>query len=379
MRNTIREQEKTLFEVKEFLVSIIANAPYGILAFDLEGEIIMTDTLAIENLGKKISVNRALGENILDFVNHIPTLSRAIKAAMRKGRERFDLPPVQINNKFILIKGRLISTGSILVFQDITEPKTVEVKLAKRTEELSNANIELLRSNQMKSVFLANMSHELRTPLNSIIGFTGILLMGIPGVLNSEQVKQLSMVKSSANHLLCLINDILDISKIESGKTDIFVEEFYINDVIQEVVNTIEPHIKEKELELIEENPEKILISSDKKFVKQILLNLISNAVKFTDFGSIKIDVRMPKNKLIEVYVIDTGLGIRKKDIGNLFDMFKQVDMTSSKKHEGTGLGLYLSMQFATLLGGTITVKSEYGKGSEFGIILPLNYRQRSN
>ena len=379
MRNTIREQEKTLFEVKEFLVSIIANAPYGILAFDLEGEIIMTNTLAIENLGKKISVNRALGENILDFVNHIPTLSRAIKAAMRKGRERFDLPPVQINNKFILIKGRLISTGSILVFQDITEPKTVEVKLAKRTEELSNANIELLRSNQMKSVFLANMSHELRTPLNSIIGFTGILLMGIPGVLNSEQVKQLSMVKSSANHLLCLINDILDISKIESGKTDIFVEEFYINDVIQEVVNTIEPHIKEKELELIEENPEKILISSDKKFVKQILLNLISNAVKFTDFGSIKIDVRMPKNKLIEVYVIDTGLGIRKKDIGNLFDMFKQVDMTSSKKHEGTGLGLYLSMQFATLLGGTITVKSEYGKGSEFGIILPLNYRQRSN
>ena len=102
MRNTIREQEKTLFEVKEFLVSIIANAPYGILAFDLEGEIIMTNTLAIENLGKKISVNRALGENILDFVNHIPTLSRAIKAAMRKGRERFDLPPVQINNKFIL-------------------------------------------------------------------------------------------------------------------------------------------------------------------------------------------------------------------------------------------------------------------------------------
>ena len=230
----------------------------------------------------------------------------------------------------------------------------------------------------MKSVFLANMSHELRTPLNSIIGFTGMALMGIPGDLNAEQKKQLTMVKNSAHHLLNLINDILDISKIESGKTEVFPEEFFINDVIQEVINTVTPLVNEKEIELIEEIAEKTLILSDRKFVKQILMNLVGNAVKFTDRGSVKIESGVSKNKHLVVRVIDTGQGIRKEDVGKLFEMFKQVDMSTSKKHEGTGLGLYLSMQLVALLGGDITVKSEYGKGSEFTVKLPLKYRRQN-
>jgi len=371
-----REQEKALFEVKEFLVSIIGSAPYGIIAFDLEGEVIMTNTLAIEYLGKKMSVNSAVGKNVLDIAKHIPTLINKINTAKRKGRKLFDLPPVQINNKFILIRGRLISTGTILVLENITTQKKAEDELAKRTDELSEANINLQKSDRMKSVFLANMSHELRTPLNSIIGFTGIILMGITGDLNAEQKKQLTMVKSSASHLLNLINDILDISKIESGKTEIHLEEFYINDVIQEVVNTVIPMVNEKGIELLEEIPEKTFIISDRKCVKQILMNLVNNAVKFTDRGSVKIESGVLKNEHIEVRVIDTGTGIRKEDVSKLFEMFKQVDMSSTKKHEGTGLGLYLSKQLVTLLGGDITVKSKYGKGSEFTVNLPLKYKE---
>lgn len=371
-----REQETTLFEIKEFLISIIGNAPYGILAFDFEGEIIMVNTLAIENLGKRMSVNSAVGKNILDMAKHIPALTKVIKAAVRKGREPFDLPAIQINKKYILIKGRLISTGSILVLQDISTQKEAEAELAKRTNELSDTNIQLQKSDRMKSVFLANMSHELRTPLNSIIGFTGMILMGITGDLNAEQKKQLLMVKSSAHHLLNLINDILDISKIESGKTEVFPEEFLINDVIQEVINTVTPQVNMKEIRLIEKIPEKMLIVSDKKFVKQILMNLVSNAVKFTEYGSVKIKAGVSKNKQIEVRVIDTGIGIKKDDIGKLFEMFKQVDMSSTKAHEGTGLGLYLSKQLVTLLGGNVIIKSEYGKGSEFTVNLPLKYKK---
>ncbi len=378
MRITDHEQEKTLFEVKEFLISIIGNAPYGILAFDLEGDVVMANTLAIKYLGKRMSVNSAVGKNILDITKHIPTLTKVINTAKRKGREPFDLPPVQINNEFILIKGRLISTGTILVLENISIQKKAEAELAKRTSELSNANIQLQKSDRMKSVFLANMSHELRTPLNSIIGFTGMALMGIPGDLNAEQKKQLTMVKNSAHHLLNLINDILDISKIESGKTEVFPEEFFINDVIQEVINTVTPLVNEKEIELIEEIAEKILILSDRKFVKQILMNLVGNAVKFTDRGSVKIESGVSKNKHLVVRVIDTGQGIRKEDVGKLFEMFKQVDMSTSKKHEGTGLGLYLSMKLATQLGGNITIKSEYGKGSEFTVNLPLKYRRQN-
>jgi len=245
-----------------------------------------------------------------------------------------------------------------------------------RTAELSFSNAELAKAARLKDEFLANMSHELRTPLNSIIGFTGMVLMGIAGDINAEQKKQLTMVKSSAHHLLNLINDILDISKIESGKTDVFPEEFYINDVIQEAINTVIPLVNDKGIELLEEIPEKTLILSDRKFIKQILMNLLSNAVKFTDTGSVKIESGVLKNKHIVVRVIDTGIGIKKEDVGKLFEMFKQVDMSSTKNHEGTGLGLYLSKKLVTLLGGDITVKSEYGKGSEFTVNIPLKYKE---
>jgi len=246
----------------------------------------------------------------------------------------------------------------------------------RKAEDLAIARDRALKADKTKSEFLANMSHELRTPLNSIIGFTGMILMGIVGDISAEQKKQLLMVKHSAHHLLNLINDILDISKIESGKTAISPEEFYIDDVIQEVIDIATPMVNEKGIELLRETPKKILIISDRQRVKQILMNLVSNAVKFTDQGSVTIKSGISKHGHLELSVIDTGTGIKMEDIGKLFGIFQQVDMTSTKEHEGTGLGLYLSKNLAAMLGGDITVKSEYGKGSRFIVNLPLKYKE---
>jgi PAS domain S-box-containing protein len=254
--------------------------------------------------------------------------------------------------------------------EELVEERTD--KLEEKTVELQQANIQLQHADRMKSVFLANMSHELRTPLNSIIGFSGLILMGIAGNLNKEQKTQLTKVKDSAHHLLILINDILDISKIEAGKIDILKEEFYIDDVIQEVVDTVTPLVNKKGIDLLCEIKEKTIIFSDRRLMKQVLINLVGNAVKFTDKGSVKIKSRVLKTKHLEVRIIDTGLGIKKEDISKLFGFFQQVDMSSTKKHEGTGLGLYLSKKIVTMLGGTISVSSKYGKGSDFNFTFPI-------
>jgi len=218
----------------------------------------------------------------------------------------------------------------------------LEERIAERTKELKQANIHLKSLDQLKSMFLASMSHELRTPLNSIIGFTGWLLMGMVGDLNEEQRKQLTMVKYSANHLLELINDILDISKIEAGKVELVIEKFEIIEVINDIVNSVLPLTNDKRLEFIHDVPEGLILNSDKRRIKQILMNLARNAIKFTDQGNVKIDVKTINNNDLEFIVSDSGIGIKKEDMEKLFQPFQQIDMSSTKRHEGTGLGLYL-------------------------------------
>ena len=192
----------------------------------------------------------------------------------------------------------------------------LEERVTERTRELAQANIQLKEVDRLKSEFLATMSHELRTPLNSIIGFVGIILKGIAGEINEEQKKQLSMVYSSAKHLLSLINDILDLSRIESGKMEIFVTEFKIEEVISEVTQSLTPMISQKGLRLITEMPDEIPeIYNDRKKILQILLNLVNNAVKFTNKGEVKIDCTIDNSNL-EVSVSDTGIGIKKEKNG---------------------------------------------------------------
>jgi signal transduction histidine kinase len=257
--------------------------------------------------------------------------------------------------------------------EKLVEARTAE--LAAKTVEIEKANIHLHEMDRLKSVFLASMSHELRTPLNSIIGFTGIMLQGMAGGLNDEQQKQLTIVKSSASHLLGLINDVLDISKIEAGRIELSLEEFKIDDMMQDVVQTFSQMVSEKGLDLITEVPENLVLFSDKRRVKQVFMNLVSNAVKFTDRGTIKIAARVLNGGKLELCVSDTGIGIKEEDMSRLFEPFQQVDMSLRKRHEGTGLGLYLTRKLADLLGGDISAKSQYGQGSEFIFTIPLRHK----
>jgi len=247
----------------------------------------------------------------------------------------------------------------------------VDKKVKKRTQQLIEAKEDAEHANQMKSIFLASMSHELRTPLNSIIGFTGIILQGLAGELNEEQQKQLGMVYTSSKHLLALINDLLDISKIESGELEPDLEEFNLAEVGIEVRDSLKPKAEDKGLELIWDMPDINVVSDERRF-KQILMNLVNNAIKFTQKGAVEVEAS-EKDNSIEVIVKDTGVGIKNEDLPKLFSPFTQLEYTVSEE-KGTGLGLYLVGNLIRLLNGEIRVESEYGKGSTFRFILPLKH-----
>ncbi len=273
-------------------------------------------------------------------------------------------------------------TDKILIKEElekVNKKLQLEIEEHVRVEkELKDANIRLKEVDRLKSVFLSSMSHELKTPLNSIIGFTGIILMGITGEITEEQRNQLSIVKDNANHLLSLIEDILDISRIEAGKVELSSGEFGLNEVISEVVEIISPAINEKKLKLIQEVPEGITLFSDKRRIKQVLINLTNNSVKFTDKGSVKIAAKVLKDTMLEIRIADTGIGVKPEDMNKLFQPFQQIETPTGRTHEGTGLGLYLCEKLVTLLGGDISAKSEYGSGSEFVFIIPLKVEQKN-
>jgi protein-histidine pros-kinase len=216
-----------------------------------------------------------------------------------------------------------------------------------------------------KDRFLASMSHELRTPLNAIIGFTGTLLMELPGPLTAEQKKQLQTVKSSAHHQLSLINDLLDLAKIESGKVEVKLEPIDCGNVVHEVADTLRPLAEEKGLRFELRVPQGIFASTDRRALSQILINLINNAIKFTPKGTVTVELSQEKGETT-ISVADTGAGIGREDQAKLFDAFARLEHAVSSRQEGTGLGLHLSQKLADLLGGQITFESELGKGSVF-------------
>jgi PAS domain S-box-containing protein len=272
----------------------------------------------------------------------------------------------------------ILSIGS-----DITERKwaveelqkahdTLEQRIRERTAELVAANERLLELDRLKSQFLATMSHELRTPLNSIIGFTGILRQGFAGPVNDEQKKQLDMAYNSAKHLLSLINDLLDLSRIEAGKVELEHKRFNFADVVTEVIDSLKPMADQKGLIMLADLPgQGIDIMGDRKRCFQVLLNLANNAVKFTEHGEIRIMAGVDGNTL-RVCVADTGIGIKPENLPMLFEAFRQVDGSARRVYEGTGLGLYLCRALLTLMGGEIGVESEFAKGSRFTFTIPL-------
>jgi len=248
---------------------------------------------------------------------------------------------------------------------------TLEDKVSQRTSELQSANQELARANKLKSEFLANVSHELRTPLSAIIGFSQILLDGIDGPVNEEQLQDITQVNKSGQSLLSLINQILDLSKIEAGKMELSLERVELPMLISAVLDSISPLAQEKGLRIDTRFPPGLpAVEGDAARLKQILINLLSNAVKFTDRGRIEV-IAQPSGRMVRIAVKDTGIGISREAQKLIFDEFVQGDGSSTRRHGGTGLGLSIVRKLVEMHGGAITVISEPGMGSTFTFTVP--------
>ncbi|QLC50008.1 PAS domain S-box protein [Methanolobus zinderi] len=248
--------------------------------------------------------------------------------------------------------------------RDMTERKKAE-------QLVIDAKNSAEEANRTKSEFLASMSHELRTPLNSVIGFSEILLAESYGNLNERQTRHVQNISTSGKHLLNLINDILDLSKVEAGKMELDPEVFCLSETMGDVLNILSPLAQKKQITLNNEVPVPSMVNSDKGKIRQILFNLISNAIKFTpEEGCITVGAENCDGMFL-VFVEDTGVGISEEDMGKLFQPFKQIDSSYTRKYDGTGLGLALVKKLVEMQGGTISVESEPGKGSKFFFTIP--------
>jgi signal transduction histidine kinase len=250
--------------------------------------------------------------------------------------------------------------------------------IAQQNELLRRQAIELEQASQLKSQFLANMSHEFRTPLNAMLGYTSMLLQGVAGPLEPAARRQLSRIESNGRHLLTIINEILDISRIEAGRMPLQLSRFNIPELVNEVKAELEPIILRSKLEVKTDLPRDLRpIVSDRQKVKQIVLNLLSNALKFTHEGSVTISARRPAGeRMLALSVADTGIGIAPGDQGKIFEDFRQLDNSPTRAYGGTGLGLSICRRLAQMLGGQIEVQSRVGAGSTFTLTLPTQGRR---
>ncbi len=248
----------------------------------------------------------------------------------------------------------------------------LETEVALRTQELVQARDEAVRASKHKSEFLANMSHELRTPMNAIIGYTEMVTEDLEAQGNKEAVADLKRVKNASHHLLSLINSVLDLSKIEAGRMDLWLETVSLRELLNQVRDSVEPMIMKNNNQFeIDMDLSENVIDIDPGKVRQILLNLLSNAAKFTKDGRICMSVKYDKRSF-SVEVKDTGIGIPQEMQGQIFEAFRQVDMSTTRDYGGTGLGLGISQRYCQLMGGEITVKSRVGEGSTFTMNIPL-------
>jgi signal transduction histidine kinase len=308
------------------------------------------------------------------------------------------VPVEAVSGKMLSDRGEVTAIVTILhdrteaierehLFEQLQEASgQLEAKVQEATAELVRQNellrrqaLELEQASAAKSQFLANMSHEFRTPLNAILGYTSILLKGISGELAPQQRENLSRVDSNARHLLAIINDILDISRIEAGRMPLHVSEFHVRDLVTEVMTELEPIIVRSRLEVASEvSADLPTVRTDRAKLKQIVLNLLTNALKFTAEGSVRV-VATParETRQVAISVTDTGIGIAEPDQGQIFDDFQQADTSSTRAYGGAGLGLAICRRLVGMLDGQITVQSKLGQGSTFTVLVPLRLRRR--
>jgi len=383
-KNLERRVEKDTAEIHD----LYNNSPSGYHSIDAQGKILLVNDTELKWMDR--SREAVIGHFLTEFiaphqVNTFETafLPELIKNGIVRDKE-FDMVRSDDSTFPVLINAEAIydETGNFLksrsTITDISERKIADNALRESLDQLNIANMALERASQTKDSFLANMSHELRTPLNGILGSTEILIEEIRGPLNDHQRRMLQVIDASTRHLLSLINDILDLSKIEANKFNLDIRKVGLKAVCKTSMQFVKELALKKGVNVSLEIDEKAqFIMADERRLKQIIVNLLSNAVKFTPKGgkvilAIYFDRR---NRCIEISVSDTGIGISPEDQQRLFNPFTQGNSSNKKKHEGTGLGLSLVKQFTELHGGKVSVNSKLEMGSRFTVTLPCQQK----
>jgi len=399
----VRQAEVTVRGERDRLNLVLENVADPILVTDERSNIILLNDQAEQlfqisdperRSRREIAAVRGNDTKFTSFISEFALLdsdSRRERMSLMHPRVGLELPVEVVSGKVKNERGEPIAIVSVL--HDLTKQvenerlyealkqlnSELEQRIRAATADLAEQNArlqwqsqEVERANRLKSEFLASMSHELRTPINALIGYSALLLDGVLGDVNPRQQDALGRGRAAAEHLLALINDILDLAKIEAGKMPLHLEPVSLRDVTLEVTQQIEPMVRKKQLDfVIDVAPDCPAIHSDRTKIKQVLLNLLSNAVKFTNRGGVSVEARRAPAG-VRIDVIDTGIGIRPSDLQAIWEDFRQVDQSRTREFGGTGLGLSITRKLLERLGGSVTVQSVYGEGSTFSVYLPL-------
>ncbi len=381
LEEKIRRQNRELRETTSFLNNVLeSSTEYSIIAMDLDEKILAWNEGARRNYG--YSADEMVGSRYSRILHAAEDVASGrakdlLDTALRTGKAEGIFGRIRRNGQrftaSVAVTLRRNAAGApvgyVLISKDITEQIRLEEQVRRKNEEL----VRVQEANRLKSEFMANMSHELRTPLNGIIGFAELMLSGKTGPLADVHAEYLGDILASAKHLLQLINDVLDLSKVEAGKSELRPEPVDLAKVVGEVRDILRTLVARKRIDLqMEVAPSLTDIVLDPGKLKQVLYNYLSNALKFTpDEG--RVDIRLcpegPEHLRLEVE--DSGIGIRPEDFGRLFVEFQQLDSSMAKKYPGTGLGLALTKRIVESQGGSVGVRSELGRGSTFHAVLP--------
>jgi PAS domain S-box-containing protein len=392
LETTVGERTAELRATTSFLNTVLDSAArHFIIAMGEDGVVLSFNRSAELAFGRTAEdvISNQYFRNLFELLpGEDDSIENLLKRCRAEGSLELELRGCRPDGRFVArvalspLRGAGVpgSSGLVIVGLDITHERELETKNQAYIRQIEMANLDLrrkndqiLEANQLKTAFLANMSHELRTPLNAIIGYADLLDQGIYGDLAPRQQPAVEGIGTRAQDLLRLINDILDLAKIESGRMDLLIENIPLEELMDEVVETAQVLAIDKPIVINWNRPEdRIVLRTDRRKLQQILLNLVNNAVKFTFEGHVVLDTELASGGDIVFAVRDSGIGIPDSEVGQIFDEFRQVDGTSTRKFGGTGLGLAISHKFAGHLGGELSADSELGVGSVFTLRIPV-------